>query len=299
MVIAIIMGACSDNKEEATHKEIQTPVVCVSNYPLKYFVERLALPDVEVRFLVPAGDDPVYWKPKPEDVMKLQSADLIVLNGASYEPWLINVSLPQSKLVDTSRRFRDRLIPLKQTMTHSHGTGGEHEHSETAFTTWLDMALAIEQARTATDALVARWNQHKAQFEAQFDKLAKDLQLLDVEIKKILAGNPKQAVLFSHPVYQYFEAGYGINGRSVHWEPGEIPDQAKWGELTRLLKQHPAKWMIWEGNPDSEIVNMLKDIGLESVVFDPCANTPESGDFLTVMRKNIVELSRVFGTGKP
>ena len=56
-----------------------------------------------------------------------------------------------------------------------------------------------------------------------------------------MAGNPNLAVLFSHPVYQYFEAGYGINGRSVHWEPGEMPDDAKWGELTALLKKAPSE----------------------------------------------------------
>jgi zinc transport system substrate-binding protein len=299
MAIVISLTACSEKKEEARQTETEAPVVCVSNYPLKYFVERMAPPVVKVRFLVAERDDPAYWRPRPEDVLTLQKADLIILNGASYESWLNNVSLSQSKLVDTSAGFRERLIPLKQTMTHSHGTAGEHEHSETAFTTWLDLKLAISQAGKAKDALAARWPQHKAQFEAQFDKLAQDLKVFDVEIKKIVTGNPKQAVLFSHPVYQYFEAGYGINGRSVHWEPGEMPDQAKWGELTSLLKEHPAKWMIWEGNPDSEIVSMLKGIGLESAVFDPCADTPDSGDFLTVMRQNIAELKRVFGTDKP
>jgi zinc transport system substrate-binding protein len=259
----------------------------------------MAPPVIEVCFLVAAGDDPAYWRPRPKDVLTLQKADLIILNGASYESWLNNVSLPQSKLVDTSADFRDRLVPLKQTMTHSHGMEGEHEHSETAFTTWLDLKLAISQAGKAKDALGARWPQHKAQFEARFDKLAQDLKSLDVEIKKIVTGNPKLAVLFSHPVYQYFETGYGINGRSVHWEPGEMPDQVKLGELLSLLKQHPAKWMIWEGNPDSEVVSMLKGIGLESAVFDPCANTPDGGDFLMVMRQNVAELRRVFGTDKP
>jgi zinc transport system substrate-binding protein len=298
LALLIALGACSEKKEETTHKETQAPVVYVSNYPLKYFVERMAPTPVEVRFPVPANDDPTYWKPKPEDVLALQKADLIFLNGASYEPWLNNVSLSQSKLVDTSAGFRDQLIPLKQTMTHSHGMEGEHEHSETAFTTWLDLKLAKSQAGKAKDVLVARWPQHKESIESQFIDLSQDLSALDAEIKNVVAGNPNLAVLFSHPVYQYFEAAYGVKGRSVHWEPGKMPDDAKWGELTALLKEHPAKWMIWEGNPDSKIVSKLKGIGLESAVFAPCANTPESGDFLTVMRENMAEIKRVFGPGE-
>jgi zinc transport system substrate-binding protein len=299
MVIAIVMGACSEKKEEATQKETHAPVVYVSNYPLKYLVERMAPPVVEVRFSVAADDDPAYWKPKPGEVLALQKADLIILNGASYESWLENVSLSQSKLVDTSAGFRDRLIPLKELTTHSHGMEGEHEHSETAFTTWLDLKLAKSQAGKAKDALVARWPMHKESIESKFINLSQDLSALDAEIKNIVAGNPNLAVLFSHPVYQYFGAGYGINGRSVHWEPGEMPDDAKWAELSALLKKHPAKWMIWEGKPDPEIVSKLKSIGLESAIFDPCANTPDGGDFLSVMQQNIEELKRVFGTGKP
>jgi zinc transport system substrate-binding protein len=259
----------------------------------------MAPPVIKVRFLVAVGDDPAYWRPRPEDVLVLQKADLIILNGASYESWLNNVSLSQSKLVDTSAGFRDRLIPLKELTTHSHGMEGEHEHSETAFTTWLDLKLAKSQAGKAKDAMVARWQQHKESIESQFAKLSQDLGALDAEIKNIVAGNPNLAVLFSHPVYQYFEAGYGINGRSVHWEPGEMPDNAKWAELPALLKKHPAKWMIWEGKPDPEIVSKLKSIGLESAIFDPCANTPGRGDFLSVMQQNIEELKRVFGTSKP
>ena len=299
LAMVIALGGCSEKEEKTKETEAKTSIVCVSNYPLKYFVERMVPSSVEVRFPVPADDDPPYWKPKSEDVLVLQKADLIILNGASYEPWLENVSLSQAKLVDTSAGFRDRLIPLKDVTTHSHGAEGEHEHTGTAFTTWLDLKLAISQAGKAKDALVAHWPQHKESIESQFNNLSRDLSALDTEIKNIVAGNPNLVVLFSHPVYQYFEAAYGINGRSVHWEPGEMPDDAKWIELTKLLKQHPAKWMIWEGNPDVEIVSRLKSIGLESAVFAPCANIPDKGDFLTVMRQNIEELKRIFRNSMP
>jgi len=298
LAVVISLVACSDKKEEVKETETTTPIVCVSNYPLKYFVERIAFPVVEVRFPVPAEDDPAYWKPKPEDVTLLQKADLIILNGASYEPWLENVSLSQAKLVDTSADFRDRLIPLKEVTTHSHGMEGEHEHSGTAFTTWLDLKLAISQAGRAKDALAARYPQHKDRMASQFAELSQGLSALDAEIKNIVAGNPKLPVLFSHPVYQYFEAAYGVNGRSVHWEPGEMPDDAMMRELTGLLKQHPAEWMIWEGHPEPEIVKKLKDLGLESAVFAPCGNTPEEGDFLSVMQQNVKELKRVFENSK-
>lgn len=75
--------------------------------------------------------------------------------------------------------------------------------------------------------------------------------------------------------------------RSVHWEPDETPGDALWIELRGPLKNHPARWMIWEGEPETKTVERLKAFGVNSLVFDPCGNAPVKSDFLTVMGINI------------
>jgi zinc transport system substrate-binding protein len=52
--------------------------------------------------------------------------------------------------------------------------------------------------------------------------------------------------------------------------------------------------MIWEGPPMQDTVQKLKSIGIKSIVFDPCGNVPETGDFLTVMKQNVENLKAVF-----
>ncbi len=291
--LSILLSGCSGEDAADTRSRSKgpgRPLVYVSNYPLQYFAERISAPLVDVRLPVPAGEDPAFWKPTPEDVLALQQADLVVLNGASYESWLKNVSLPTSRLVDTSEGFKEQFIAQAEATTHSHGLDGKHEHSATAFTTWLDLALAVEQARAIKDASAARWPEHRGQFETQFEQLAKELEALDGEMKKIVESNPPLPVVFSHPVYQYFARRYGLNGRSVHWEPHEMPSDAMWQELTTLLRLHPAKWMIWEDEPSSGIKAKLAALGIQSVVFDPCAGKPDSGDFSSVMKLNISAL---------
>ena len=293
---SLLLAGCSGENEAETDSQPRgsgRPLVYVSNYPLKYFCERISAPLVDVRLPAPAGEDPAFWKPSSEDIQMLQEADLIVLNGASYESWLKNVSLPESRLVDTSAGFPEQLISLEETTTHSHGPDGEHEHSATAFTTWLDLTLAVEQARAIKDALSTRWPDHRGQFEAQFEKLAKDLEALDEEINQAAKGADGVPVLFSHPVYQYFERRYRVDGRSVHWEPEEMPSDAMWQELATLLRSHPAKWMIWEGQPSSEISEKLAELGIQSIVFDPCAGAPDGGDFASVMALNVAALKTV------
>ena len=299
--LSVLLAGCSgENGAETGSERSGRPLVYASNYPLQYFAQRISASLVDVRLPVPAGEDPAFWKPAPEDVVTLQKADLVVLNGASYESWLKNVSLPTSRLVDTSEGFKEQFIAQEEATTHSHGPGGEHEHSATAFTTWLDLALAVEQARAIKDAFSSRWPEHKGQFEAQFEKLARELEALDGEINEIAKGATGVPVLFSHPVYEYFSRRYRINGRSVHWEPEEMASDAMWQELTTLLRSHPAKWMIWEGKPSSDISAKLAGLGVRSVVFDPCASTPEGGDFASVMKLNIEALKTAeLGAAEP
>jgi zinc transport system substrate-binding protein len=268
--------------------------IYVVNYPLKYFAERIGGPHVKVTLPVPADEDPVYWTPGVADIGAYQQADLILLNGAGYAKWVGKVSLPRSKTVDTSRGFKDRYIIVKETMTHSHGAEGEHAHEGPAFTTWLDFSLAAKQAEAVAEALARRRPQQKDLFMVNYQSLEKDLMELDSRIKDIVSSNDAKPIIFSHPVYDYFEKAYGLNGRSVHWEPDQDPSPDQIAELNQLLDNHPAKWMILEATPIKSAVDVLEVKGIQNVVFDPCGKMPFDSNFLTVMQQNVSNLELVF-----
>ena len=78
------------------------------------------------------------------------------------------------------------------------------------------------------------------------------------------------------------------------WEPDVVPTEWQWQELKQLLRHHPAKWMIWEGAPDERSVTGLKEIGVSSLLFNPCANVPGKGDFMSVMTKNVLQLEMAY-----
>ena len=268
--------------------------VYVVNYPLQYFAERIAGEHASVVFPAPPDVDPAYWMPDKKTITDYQQADLILLNGANYAKWAEKVTLPRSKMVDTSRKFKDQYIHTLEIQTHSHGPGGDHAHESLAFTTWLDLRLAAKQAKVIADALSRKRPDLKNSFDQNYTALEKDLMALDRDIKTLVAKNQAQPLMVSHAVYDYLARGYGLNMRSVHWEPDEIPSGQQFMELKNILKEHPAQWMIWEGDPDKASVEKLKSTGVESLVFDPCGNKPEKGDFLSVMRQNVESLRVAF-----
>ena len=221
-------------------------------------------------------------------------ADLILLNGAGYAKWVNKVTLPWFRVVNTSAGFKDRYLEAGEILTHSHGSGGEHAHETLAFTTWIDFSLAAGQAKAITEALGRKRPELKGVFQKNFQKLEQDLLKLDRDLKTLISKDPSRPLVLSHPIYDYFARRYGLNIKSLHWEPDEIATNEQMMKLNRILKVHPAKWMIWEGKPMQESVERLQAIGLDSLVFDPCGNTPDQRDFLNVMRQNVDNLKPVF-----
>jgi zinc transport system substrate-binding protein len=264
------------------------------NYPLQYFAQRIAGEHAEVVFPAPPAIDPAFWNPDVQTVGAYQGADLILLNGANYAKWINKVSLPRRRLVNTSAGFAENYIDTGSGAEHSHGSGATHAHAGVAFTTWLDLQQAVLQADAIRQAIIRKRPQLKVEVDKNFAMLEGDLLALDAELKSIIAANKNQALLASHPVYQYLARRYGVNLRSVMWEPDEYPDPSQWKELENLARSHAAKWMLWEGTPAAESVEQLKQMGIGSIVFDPCASAPAQGDFLSVMQHNLAELNRVF-----
>lgn len=303
-VLATLLIACSPEKSEDTvgpkpsgPQALRPLSVYATNYPLAYFAERIGGEQVDVVFPAPADVDPAYWAPEPEVIAEFQKADLILLNGAGYEKWIERASLPSSKLVDTSVALESSYLPLDEGVVHTHGPEGEHSHKGWAFTTWMDPMIAIAQAQAVQEALAELRPEAAEDFRVAYEGLQADLLVLDAQLGNVAADFGDRAILFSHPVYQYLDEHLGLNGESVHWEPGEMPTEEMWGALETLLQSHPAEVMVWEGEPLEAVGSRLEGMGIQSVVYNPCGNAPESGNYGSVMLQNVANLQVVAGSG--
>lgn len=268
--------------------------VYTTNYPLTYFAQRIGGEHADVIFPAPGDVDPAFWTPDKKTIAAYQKADLIILNGATYEKWTDKATLPQFRLVNTSAGFKDDYIETVGAITHSHGLDGEHSHSGTAFTTWLDFELAAMQARAIMEAMARKRPGAKETFEKNYEALEKDLMDLDGTMREMIGDRGDLPLVASHPIYQYLARRYGLNLEAVMWEPDEFPTNDQWAELEYGLKGHPASYMIWEDQPLDESVKRLEFLGVKSVVFAPCMNVPEDGDFVSVMKRNIENLKAVY-----
>jgi len=299
LLIVLVIAACggeSDETKPVSEETTDKLVIYTVNYPLAYFAERIGNDLVEVHFPAPGDEDPAFWSPDADTIAAYQAADLILLNGAGYAKWVDRAALPTSRIVNTSEGFTDHLLPIEGTVTHSHGPEGEHEHGGYAFTTWLDPELAIRQAQAIEAAISVLRPDEEPEIGQRMESLKSDLSDIDGRLAFAAEALGDEPLLFSHPVFQYLINRYGLNGVEVHWEPDQVPDGHAWDHLEEVLQSHPAKWMLWEAEPLDAAVRGLVERGISSIVFDPCGNRPDEGDYLSVMATNAVALEELAGS---
>ena len=286
-VFAVLLVACDKPSTPQQSSSKSGSFIVAVNSPLQYFARRLIENDIEVLMLVPGDTDPAQWQPSVDDVLQLQNAELILLNGAGYSNWLNKVSVSEKRLVHTSASARDQWIELNGQVSHSHGPQGKHAHGGYAFTTWMDMGLAQIQAKSVAQALRARWPEKQAMIDRNLKALVADILEIDNGFAEASTWMQNRILVYSHPVYQYFERRYGLAGMSLHWEPDQMPEDAQWSELQRMHSKDIL--FVWEDEPIAEINERMRGMGIESVVLSPAANLVKN-DWLAVQKRNLASL---------
>lgn len=288
IVLVIVLTACGGPQPAPTDTNTTPPLVMVGNEPIRTLVDRLAGELVRCELPVPAGEDPSHWRPDDAVLDRYAEADLILLHGAGNEPWLLQVSLPADRLVDTTAASADRLLVL-HSQRHSHGPDGEHDHGEVAVTTWLDPKLYAAQLQVVSDELCRLLPDHVEAIRNRASAIQTELDTLHQRLLDLSGQLIGTQLLTSHPVYQYLGRAYGIEFIDLHWEPDMVLDDA----ALKDLEDHRgrAQAILWEDTPLPASVATLKAKDIDSIVFPPRAGPSADGDTITALQTGITNLA--------
>ncbi len=289
MGVSALVGCGGGDRQDSQASRV-TNRVFVANGAIEYFARRIGGSDIDVWFPVPDKVDPSHWRPGDSELREIQRCRLILLDHPGYSPWVVTVSLPGSRVVDTTRPFAGRLIRLKQTVTHRHGPGGTHSHSGFASCPWLDPDLAELQAEAVLLALEEAFPERSQGFRQRWGALQSEIEQWRGELAELREQTRGTPLLASHPVYEYLGRWGEWRLSSLHLEPSSGLDDEAWDELSKLQRQTGATVMLWEAEPLAETRRKLEQLGVSIVVFHPLFAVADGRDWLAEMRGNVKRL---------
>jgi zinc transport system substrate-binding protein len=252
--------------------------------PVAWLVREIGGDRVQVREITPAGADPQTFRPPPERVAELASADLIVASGAGFEAWLALAAVPASRLVVASDG-----LPLIAGggPVHRHGEGPEHSHFGPIPHVWLDPALYAGQAARVAEGLAVRDPAHAEDYAARRDAVHARLAPLSASLAEIggeLSGRP---IVANHPTFAYLGRAAALDLRWTSVDPTGSDAQP----LRALVGDRADALALWDAGPSVELIDALPH-GMAHRVLDPVATTDSEGGYDPIgrMRENLARL---------
>lgn len=294
--------ASESESSDMTQQETKKLSVVTSFYPLEFALGRI-VGDLGTITNIGEGKDPHDFEPTIQNVLALQKADLVVLQGADFEPWGDDI-IARLEADGVPVAIATANIELHEGGHHDeHGEEeeeheeesdnheGEHEDEHGAYDphTWLDPVLFSEVVANLTDEVVLLDPSNATVYRANAAALQLELATLDTEYKNKLAACALDEVITSHDAFGYLAERYefeihAIAGLSTQDTPSAITlaglkEEAEEGIGAILLEQ---------SSITAYGETLARETGLETLSINPISYiVPDGENYLTLMQSNL------------
>ena len=296
-LVVLGIAGCATGKENssqttsatAENKKLQ---VVTTNSIIYDMTKNIAGDLVDLHSIVPVGQDPHEYEPLPEDVQKVQKADLIFYNGINLEnaedAWF-------TKMVKNAGKVAD-----KDYFAVSDGVDviyleGEKEKGKEDPHAWLNIENGVIYAKNIAKQLIAKDPKNKETYEKNLAAYVEKLEALDKDAKQRIAKIPeeKRLIVTSEGCFKYFSKAYDIPSAyiwEINTEEEGTPEQIT--KLVRQLRESKVPSLFVESSVDDRPMKTVsQETGkpIHSTIFtDSIAEEGKDGDsYYSMMKWNL------------
>jgi len=259
---------------------------------------------VEVTTLVPAMGDAHVFQPTPSHARGVAGADVLVVNGLNFEPWLdrlVTASGFKGRHIVAAEGIKPREMGGHSHAHHQHGPGGDDDHDDHGVAdphVWHDLQRMQTYIANIAQGLAAADPAHAEAYRTRGAAYAAELKTLDTwaaaEIGKLPRAHRK--VITQHDAFGYLAARYKIDFMAAQGVTTKAEASAEAvGRLTRQIKREKVQALFFENiaNP-----RLIEQIGREAKVkvggrlYSDALSPPggEADSFVKMYRLNITRL---------
>ena len=159
-----IISACQTNIEKE-NIEIVTTI-----FPLSEFAKEVGGDKVKVTMLLPPGAEAHTYDPTPNDIIRVNRADMFIYIGEEMEPWakrIINSLNNDIKIIEAIR-YVNKIIEDEHHHHDDHNHGHDHSHENKLIEKidhiiheWEDNEITAEEAMHEIDELIHDYLKHE------------------------------------------------------------------------------------------------------------------------------------------
>lgn len=329
-VCAVLLSACGDiNKEEKKDVSSKNKLkIYTTAFAFKSFTEQIGGKYVEAESIYPPGADMHSFEPTQKEMINIAKGDLFVYSSEDMDP--------VAKTITNSINNDNLKLPLAKNLSekdfnanheheeaeHSHEHEG-HEHEETAHEheghehsdkadeheghdhgkndphVWLDPEMNKIFAKEIRDDLTKKDPKHQDYYDKNYQKLVKDIEAIDEQMKAITKDTKRDKVVISHDSIGYLANRYGFEQVGVSGMNNEEPSQRDLMDIVKNIKATGQPYVLYEQNISSKVTDVIqKESDSTPLGFHNMATLSKSEadkdniSYQSLMKKNIKSLDK-------
>ena len=210
-------------------------------------------------------------------MQEIESAEMIIINGAGLEDFLEDVLVDKAHVIDASEG-------LELSCGH-HEDDSEHHHEEDPHI-WLSPANAKIMCENIAAALSEKYPQHSKVFTDNLEQLLKKLDDLQAYGEKELSGLQNKNLITFHDGFSYFAESFDLHIlKAVEEESGSEASAKELIELIQLVEQNQLPAIFTETNGSTSAAEIIaKETGVKKFTLDMAMS---GNSYFDAMRHNI------------
>ena len=181
---------------------------------------------------------------------------------------------------------------------HEHGHGHDHEHGEYDPHVWLDPMNAKQEMQNICAAFSEADPEHRAEYQANYEKWAKQLDELDETYQTALKNLSERNIVVAHEAYGYLCRRYNLTQVSIEgMSPDSEPDPGRMADIIDFVRANNVRAIFFEelsGSRTAETV--AAETGVKLLTLSPLEGLSDrqeetDGDYFSVMEENLQQLT--------
>lgn len=264
---------------------------------LRSLTEAVGGDRVEAISLVSPNIDAEEYQPKPQDVIRLKQAQLLVRVGLDYDLWLdrllVQVGRPEIARAGPNYVDASFAVPVLELRGMSVGPGDGHAHGSGNPHYWLDPKNASTMTANIVEALTRIDPANAAAYEANRRVFLTRLEAKVTEWEIGLVALKNVPIVAYHNSWPYFARRFRLDLIGfIEMKPGVPPSSSHLAGIVRDMRARGVRIVVREPHePERDVIFVANRAGAQVVTLATSVGAlPRTDDYISLFDVNVETL---------
>lgn len=212
-VMLITVCFCSCSSTENTDKKSGKLSIVTTIFPPYDFARQVAGDKAELTMLLKPGTESHNYDPTPQDIIKIQNADVFIYVGGESDKWVEDMLASASKkpkkiivMMDCVDKLEEEIVEGMQAEEEEHGDEVEYDEH-----VWTSPKNAIKISKKICEELKVLDKDNEEFYEKNTNEYSKQLSSLSNDFDNITKNGKRNTMIFGDRFpFKYFADEYHL-----------------------------------------------------------------------------------------